>query len=160
MNDRLLELVEKNAMLTNEQLSGMTGCSVQDIQDAKNRYEQENIILGYKAVINWDKTDREYVTALIEIKVVPQRGRGFDKIAERIYRYPEVKNLYLMSGDFDLACLIEGETMKDVALFVSEKLAPMESVKSTSTHFILKKYKESNVIYEDEKEDTREVITL
>ena len=107
-----------------------------------------------------EKTDKEFVTAMIELKVTPQRGEGFDKIAERIYRYPEVKSLYLMAGAFDLTVVIEGKTMKEVALFVSDKIAPMECVLSTATHFVLKKYKDNNVIFEDDTKDDRQVITL
>lgn len=121
--------------------------------------EQEQIICGYNTVINWDKTDDERVTALIEVKVVPQRGEGFDRIAERIYNYEEVTSLYLMSGGFDMTVFIEGKTMKEVAQFVSRKLAPMEGILSTSTHFVLKKYKETGTKLEQRKKDERLVVT-
>lgn len=114
--------------------------------------EQEQVICGYNTVINWDKTDDERVTALIEVKVTPQRGEGFDRVAERIYNYEEVTSLYLMSGGFDMAVFIEGKTMKEVAQFVARKLAPMEGVLSTSTHFVLKKYKESGTKLEQRQE--------
>ena len=112
-----------------------------DIKEMISRLEREGIILGRRTIIDWDKTDREYVSALIEVKVMPQRDRGFDKIAEKIYNYPEVQSLYLMSGGFDLALIIEGKTMKEVAYFVAQKLATIEYVTATATHFVLRKYK-------------------
>ena len=121
--------------------------------------EEEQIICGYNTVINWDKTDDERVTALIEVKVTPQRGEGFDRVAERIYNYEEVTSLYLMSGGFDMTVFIEGKTMKEVAQFVARKLAPMDGVLSTSTHFVLKKYKESGTKLEQQKKDERLVVT-
>ena len=105
------------------------------------------MILGYKALIDWDKTDKEHVSALIELKITPQRDRGYDHVAQKIYNYPEVESLYLMSGSFDLAVLIEGKTMREVALFVAEKLATIEDVTSTATHFVLRKYKDKGVIF-------------
>ena len=118
--------------------------------------ERERIILGYKAIIDWDKTDKEYVTALIELKVVPQRDGGFDKIAEQIYNYEEVQTVYLMSGGFDIAVILEGKTMREVAYFVAEKIAVMDGIVSTATHFVLRKYKEKGIIYSlDERADTR-----
>ena len=122
--------------------------------------EKENIIVGYKTMINWDKTDNEHVNALIELRITPQRGEGYDKVAERIYKYPEVKSLYLMSGTYDLAVTIEGKSMKDVALFVAQKLAPMETVISTATHFVLKKYKDDGLVFYKDEKDSRQVITL
>ena len=121
--------------------------------------EKENVIVGYKTIVNWDKTDKD-VVALIELRITPQRGEGFDKVAERIYKYPQVKSLYLMSGAYDLAVTIEGKSMKEVALFVAQKLAPMDSIISTATHFVLKKYKEEGIVFEDDEKDTRQVITL
>ncbi len=118
-----------------------------DIKRIIDQYEKDGVILGYKTLIDWDKTDREYVSALIEVKITPQRDRGFDRVAERIYNYPEVQSLYLMSGGFDLAVLIEGKTMKEVAYFVAQKLATLEDVISTATHFVLRKYKDKGVIY-------------
>ena len=120
---------------------------VGDIKKMIDQYEKDGVILGYKTMIDWDKTDREYVTALIEVKITPQRDRGFDRVAERIYNFPEVQNLYLMSGGYDLAVLIEGKTMKEVAYFVAQKLATIEDVISTATHFVLRKYKDKGVIY-------------
>ena len=145
--DKILKLLEDNATLTHEQLAVMCQKEVGDIKKIIEDYEADGVILGYKTMIDWDKTDREYVSALIEVKITPQRDRGFDRVAERIYNYPEVQSLYLMSGGFDLAVLIEGKTMKEVAYFVVQKLAPIEDVISTATHFVLRKYKDKGVIY-------------
>ena len=123
-------------------------------------YEWLQNCLKNKSVINWEKTDKELVTALIELKVTPQRGEGFDKIAERIYKFPEVKSVYLMAGAYDLTVIIEGKTIKDVALFVSNRLATMERVLSTGTHFVLKKYKDEGIIFDENEKDSRQVITL
>lgn len=151
----LLNIIENDPRLPNEAIAVMLGKEVGEIADMIEKYEKDGTIVGYKTVIDWDKTDREYVSAIIEIKITPQRDRGFDKIAERIYNYPEVKNLYLMSGGFDLCCMIEGKTMKEVAFFVAQKLAPIEDVVSTSTHFVLRKYKSSGMIYGTHDEDFR-----
>lgn len=158
--EEILEILEKNNKLTEEQIAVMLGKSVEEIRAAIRKYEDENIILGYNTLINWEKTSKETVTALIEVKVTPQRGEGFDKVAERIYRYPQVKACYLMSGGFDLTVIIEGKTMKEVALFVAEKLAPLESVLSTSTHFVLKKYKDKGTIFGEKEKDDREAVVL
>ena len=145
--EKILSLLEDDATLTPEQLAVMCQKEVGDIKNIISAYEENGVILGYKTLIDWDKTDREYVSALIEVKITPQRDRGFDRVAERIYNYPEVQSLYLMSGGFDLAVLIEGKTMKEVAYFVAQKLATIEDVISTATHFVLRKYKDKGVIY-------------
>lgn len=145
MNE-LLKLLEKDARLTPEMLAAMLDKEVGDIRKMIDEYEKNGTIVGYNALIDWEKTDREYVTALIELKITPQRDLGFDRVAERIYNYNEVQSLYLMSGGFDLCVVIEGKTMREVALFVAEKLAPMESVISTATHFVLRKYKDKGLI--------------
>ncbi len=145
---KLLQLLEDDCTLTHAQLASMTGLTEAEVAAAIAAYEQENIILGYKAIVDWDRTDREAVTALIEVSVTPQRGEGFDRIAERIYQYDEVESVYLMSGSFDLTVIISGRTLKEVALFVGQKLAPLEDVTGTSTHFILKKYKEKHLIFQ------------
>ncbi|MBQ2810441.1 MAG: Lrp/AsnC family transcriptional regulator [Clostridia bacterium] len=145
--DKLLTLLENDATLTAEELALMLKKEVGEIKDIIQKYERDGVILGYQTVVDWDKTDREYVSALIEVKVTPQRDRGFDKIAEKITLHPEVKSLYLMSGGFDFTVLIEGKTMKEVAYFVAQKLAPIEFVTSTATHFVLRKYKDKGVIY-------------
>ncbi len=143
----LLQLLESDGRLSPESISVMLGKEVGDIKKAIDEYEKDGTIVGYQAIIDWDKTDREYVTALIELKITPQRDNGFDRVAEKIYNYPEVKSLYLMSGGYDLAVVIEGKTMREVAYFVAEKLAPMESVISTATHFVLRKYKDKGLVY-------------
>ena len=145
--DTLLKILEDNATLTPEQLSVMLDKEVGEIRDIIKKHEADGVIVGYKTLIDWDKTAREYVTAMIEVKITPQRDRGFDCIAEKIYHYPEVQSVYLMSGGFDLAVLIEGRTMREVAFFVAQKLATIEYVTSTATHFVLRKYKDKGVIY-------------
>ncbi|HRS20887.1 MAG TPA: Lrp/AsnC family transcriptional regulator [Clostridia bacterium] len=158
--EEILEILETNGRLSDEQIALMLGKSVDEVRAAIQRLEQEGIITGYTALVNWEKTKKEMVTALIEVKVTPQRGEGFDRVAERIYRYPEVKACYLMSGGFDLTVIVEGRSMKEVALFVAEKLAPIESVLSTSTHFVLKKYKDKGTIFEEVEKDDREAVIL
>ena len=153
--DKILKSLENDATLTATQLAVMLDKEEGDIKKAIEKYEQDGVILGYKTIIDWDKTDREYVTALIEVKLTPQKDRGFDKVAEKIYNYSEVKSLYLMSGAYDLAVFIEGKTMKEVAYFVAQKLAPIDSVVSTATHFVLRKYKDNGVIYGGIEEDLR-----
>lgn len=160
MLEELLEILEKNSKFTVEQIAVMLNRPVEEIRDAIKKLEDENIIAGYNAMVNWEKTSKETVTALIEVKVTPQRGEGFDKIAERICRYPQVKACYLMSGGFDLTVVVEGKTLKDVAFFVSEKLALIDCVVSTSTHFVLKKYKDNGVVFDKGPEDDREAVVL
>ena len=141
-------------------IAQMLGKTEDEVTAIIKGLEKENIIVGYKTMINWDKTDREVVNAVIELKITPQRGEGFDKVAEKIYKYPQVRSLYLMSGAYDLCVIIEGRSMKDVALFVAEKLAPMDNILSTATHFVLKKYKNDGLVFYDNETDTRQVITL
>ncbi len=155
--ERILQLLDDNGRLTDEQLAVMCDRPIEEVRETVRRLEQEGVILGYKALVDWDKTDREYVSAVIELKVAPQRDRGFDRIAEKIYNYPEVQSVHLMSsGGYDLMLMIEGKTMKEVAYFVAYKLAPLEDVVSTSTHFVLKKYKDKGVIYKAPEKDERE----
>lgn len=160
MNDILNILDKEKGQISLAKVARMLGIDEKEVADKITTLEKQHIIVGYKTLINWDKTDKEVVTALIELRITPQRGEGFDKIAERIYKYPQVKSLYLMSGAYDLAVNIEGKSMKDVALFVAQKLAPMDSVISTATHFVLKKYKEEGIVFKDDEKDTRQVITL
>ena len=155
MDNKLLKLIENDSSLTAEQLSVMLQKEVGEIKTLIEKYEKEGVILGRKALIDWDKTDREYVTALIEVKITPQRDRGYDHVARCIANFPEVKDLYLMSGGFDFAVLIEGKTMKEVAYFVAQKLAPIEEVISASTHFVLRKYKDEGVSYDTVEVDER-----
>lgn len=159
MRSELLEILESNSKITTTDLATMLGNSEEEISKEISEMEKEQIICGYHTLINWDKTNNDKVTALIEVRVTPQRGQGFDKIAERIYRFKEVKAVYLMSGGFDLTVIIEGKTMKEVALFVANKLAPLESVLSTGTHFVLKKYKDHGIILEENKKDERMAVT-
>ena len=157
----ILNILDKSVEKTDSaKIAQMLGTTEAEVESIIRGLEKENIIVGYKTMINWERTDRELVDALIELKITPQRGEGFDRVAEKIYKYPQVKSLYLMSGAYDLAVTIEGRTMKDVALFVAEKLAPMDHILSTATHFVLKKYKDDGLIFYDDEEDTRQVITL
>ena len=144
---KILKLLENDARLTAKNIAVMLGEEENDVRAAIEQLEADGTILGYKALVDWDKTDREYVDALIELKVAPQRDRGFERVAQKIYNFPEVKNMFLMSGAYDLCVMIEGNTMKQVALFVAEKLAPIEGVISTSTHFVLRKYKDKGVVF-------------
>ncbi|MEQ2457205.1 Lrp/AsnC family transcriptional regulator [Flavonifractor hominis] len=155
---KLLRLLEGDCTLTPEQLASMTGMTVEEVQAAVRRYEEEKVILGYQAIVDWDRTDREAVTALIEVKVTPQRGEGFDRVAERIYQYDEVESVYLMSGAFDLTVIISGRTLKEVAQFVGERLSTLEDVTGTATHFILHKYKEKHLIFEKQEQQAKEWI--
>ncbi len=136
----------------------MADMKVEDVKAAVKRYEEERIVLGYKAIVDWDRTEREAVTALIEVKVTPQRGEGFDRVAERIYQYDEVESVYLMSGAFDLTVIISGRTLKEVAEFVGQRLATIEDVTGTATHFILRKYKEKHLIFTKQEKQEREWI--
>ncbi|MBQ9802291.1 MAG: Lrp/AsnC family transcriptional regulator [Clostridia bacterium] len=153
--DTILTLLENDATLTAEQLAVMCSKEAGDIKKIIKQYEKDGVIVGYKTLIDWDKTDREYVSALIEVKITPQMDRGFDRVAEKIYSYPEVQSLYLMSGGYDLCVQIEGKTMKEVAYFVAQKLATIEEVVSTATHFVLRKYKDKGVVYGIEEIDER-----
>lgn len=160
MKTKILELLEQNSRYSATDIALMLGLEEQEVVDSIKEMEKDKIICGYKTLINWDKVEhREVVTALIEVKVTPQRGEGFDKIAERIYRFSEVKAVYLMSGGFDLTVIIEGKTMKEVALFVGQKLAPLDAVLSTGTHFVLNKYKDHGVIFEEIKKDERMIVS-
>ena len=154
--ENVLKLLENDATLTTKELAVMLSKEEGDIKKMIKTLEDDGVILGYRTVIDWEKTDREYVSALIEVKVMPQRDDGFDKIAEKLRNYPEIKGLYLMSGGFDFTVLIEGKTMKEVAYFVARKLAPIEYVTATATHFVLKKYKDNGVIYSKPEKDLRE----
>ncbi len=159
-SDKILELLDNDCTMPLEQIATLVDLPVEKVAEIIENLKDEKIILKNKSVINWELTDKEFVTAQIELKVTPQRGEGFDKIAERIYKFPEVKSLYLMAGQYDLLVFIEGKTMKEVALFVANRLAPLEFVVSTGTHFVLKKYKDQGVIFDDNETDDRQVITL
>lgn len=159
--EEILNILDKEkGNVSRAKIAQMLGMEEKELADKIEKMEKENVIVGYKTIVNWDKTDKDVVVALIDLRITPQRGEGFDKVAERIYKYPQVKSLYLMSGAYDLSVTIEGKSMKEVALFVAQKLAPMDSIISTATHFVLKKYKEEGIVFEDDEKDTRQVITL
>ena len=158
--ERILKYLEENAKYTPKNIADALGISEQEVTDVIRECEADGTILGYKTMINWDKTEREYVSALIEIKVLPVKGEGFDSVAEYICSFPEVVSVSLMSGGFDLAVTLEGKTMKDVARFVFDKLAVIDGVTSTATHFVLKKYKEHGLsLVTEERGDERQLIT-
>lgn len=159
MREKILSAIDKDSKLTAKDLATMLGSSEEEVTNIIKQMEAEHIICGYPTLINWDKVHCERVTALIEVKVIPQRGLGFDRIAERIYKFDEVQSVYLMSGGFDLTVIIEGKTLKEVANFVSAKLAPMEGVQSTATHFVLKKYKEHGLPLVEARTDERMLIS-
>ena len=159
--EEILEILEQNSRYTDEQIAVMAGKTVEEVREAIRDYEEKSIIAGYTTLINWENTGKETVTALIEVKITPQRGEGFDKVAERIYNFDQVKACYLMSsGGFDLTVIVEGKTMKEVAMFVSEKLAAQDNVIGTATHFVLKKYKEHGTVFKEKKASNREVIFI
>lgn len=156
---KVLELIENDARLTPEKIAVMLDKDTASIKALIEEMEIDGTIKGYTALIDWDKTERERVTAFIELKVTPQADRGFERIAERIYNFPEVRDMHLMSGAFDFLLLIEGRTLKEVALFVAEKLAPIEGVISTATHFVLRTYKDKGVVFgHQDTKDEREGI--
>ena len=159
MREKILTFIEKNSRIDLKELAIILGVDEASVVNELQKMEEEHIICGYHTMINWDNTGDEKVIALIEVKVTPQRGMGFDKIAERIYQYSEVTSVYLMSGAFDFTVIIEGKTMREVAQFVSEKLSPMDSVLSTATHFVLKKYKDHGTVMCGKAEDERMMIT-
>ena len=156
----ILSILESDSRLDPARIAAMLGASESEVEREIKRLEDEKIILGYRTLVNWEITDNDCTKAYIELKITPQRGEGFDAVSERIYKYPQVKSLTLMSGAYDLLLEVEGKSLRDVAMFVSEKLAQMESVISTATHFVLKTYKKENIIFENTEEDLREVITL
>ena len=159
--EEILEVLEKNSRYTDQEIAVMTGKTVEEVREAIRDYEERSIIAGYTTLINWENTGRETVTALIEVQITPQRGVGFDKVAERIYKFPQVKACYLMSsGGFDLTVIVEGKTMKEVAMFVSDKLSIQEYVTGTATHFVLKKYKDHGTIFREKKTDDRETLFI
>ena len=159
MREELLKIIERNSRIDLKELAVILGVQEIDIVNELQALEEEGIICGYHTMINWEQTTVERVTALIEVRVTPQRGQGFDNIAERIYKYPEVQSVYLISGGYDLLVTLEGKTLREVSSFVSDKLSTLDTVLSTATHFILKKYKDHGTIYGLKKEDTREIVT-
>ncbi|NEU30049.1 Lrp/AsnC family transcriptional regulator [bacterium LRH843] len=158
--NELLRIIEKKGRIALPTLAKMVDLSENEVKDMLEQLEKDKIILGYSAIVDWSKMERqEGVTAVIDVKVTPKRGVGFDEVAERIYRFPQVKALYLMSGAYDLSVVIEGTSMSEVARFVSEKLSTIDHVISTTTHFQLKKYKHDGVVFDQGEEDRRMLVT-
>lgn len=153
--DKLLKLLDTNARLTNAQLAVMLGWSEDEVAAHIAEWEHSGVIRGYKAIIDWERTDRAYVTALIELRVTPKRDSGFESLAETIMRFDEVESIYLMSGGYDFAVIVSGRTFKDVAMFVAKRLSTLDSVLSTATHFVLRRYKDEGVFFLGEEKDER-----
>ena len=151
MDNEVLKILEKDARTTPEQIAIMTGKTLPEVENIIEEAEKERIILRYKTVINWERATEPQVSALIEVTISPQRDVGFDAIAERIYRFPEARSVYLVSGGYDLAVIVTGKTMQEVAAFVTRRLAPLEGVRGTVTHFLLKRYKEDGDILDGEE---------
>ncbi|MEC0238653.1 Lrp/AsnC family transcriptional regulator [Paenibacillus dokdonensis] len=156
---KVLDLLNEDARRSPQLLSTLIGVEEEAVKEAIAELEADHVIVKYAAVVNWSKIEEETVTALIEVQITPERGRGFEGIAERIYLYPQVKSVYLMSGAYDLLVEVEGRNLREVANFVSEKLSPIDSVLSTKTNFILKKYKQDGIIFEDREEDNRLMVS-
>ena len=159
MEEELLAIIEKNSSIDLKELAIILGVAEIDVVNALQKLEEDGVVCGYHTMINWEKTSIEKVTALIEVRVTPQRGQGFDNIAERIYKYPEVQSVYLISGGYDLLVTLEGKTLREVSTFVSDKLSTLDTVLSTATHFILRKYKDHGTILNEKTEDEREIVT-
>lgn len=159
MREKILRMLEKNSRIDLKDLAIMLGSDEVTVANEIARMEKENVICGYHTMINWENTSQEKVIALIEVRVTPQRGMGFDKLAERIYQYEEVETVYLMSGGYDFTVILDGKTLREVSQFVSDKLSTLESVLSTSTHFVLKKYKEHGTILARKAKDERMLVT-
>ncbi|GIO70354.1 Lrp/AsnC family transcriptional regulator [Paenibacillus sp. FSL M7-1455] len=156
---KVLDLLNEDARRSPQLLATLIGVDEEAVKEAIAELEADHVIVKYAAVVNWSKIEEETVTALIEVQITPERGRGFEGIAERIYLYPQVKSVYLMSGAYDLLVEVEGRNLREVANFVSEKLSPIDSVLSTKTNFILKKYKQDGIIFEDREEDNRLIVS-
>ena len=156
---QILDILRKDCRTSLEKMATMLNISIEDVATNIQSMEEDKIILRYLPIINWDKTDKSYVEAMIEVKVTPQKERGFDALARRIYQFDEVKSLFLMSGQYDLLVLVEAHDLKSLALFVSEKLSTFESVISTSTSFVLKRYKSDGVIFDENDSDRRLVVS-
>ena len=159
LKEKILRAIAKDSKIATEELAIRLGCTKEELITAIAEMEADKVICGYPTLIDWDKVSDEKVTALIELKVTPQRGQGFDKIAERIYKFDEVESVYLMSGGYDLTVIIRGKSMKEVSRFVFEKLAPMEAILSTATHFVLKKYKENGIVMQNDEQDERMLVS-
>lgn len=160
LDNKLLKILSENARYSCEDLSSMLGISAGEVESAIERLEDEGVICGYPAIIDWEKVSHDTVTALIELKVTPQKTAGFEEIAESITNCPEVESVYLMSGGYDLCVTVKGHTFKEVAMFVAKRLAPMDGVVSTATHFVLRKYKEVGTVMNSKKDDDRGLFLL
>ena len=160
MRTAILKLMEKNSRIDFQDVADMLDTDLETVKKTVKEMEDEHIICGYHTLINWDKEEEERVTAMIEVRITPQRGRGFDKIAERIYNYPEVKTVYLMSGTYDLMVILEEKTLKEISHFTSNRLAVIDSVIGTTTHFVLKKYKDHGTVMTEQRKDERELVSL
>ncbi len=156
----VLKILEKDSRLSPEEIAAMTDSTPEEVRRLIHQAEEERILIKYKALINWDKIGNEHVWGLIEVKITPQRGVGFDAIAERIYRFDEARTVYLMSGAYDLAVLVEGKSLQEVADFVTQKLAPIEGVTATTSHFLLKRYKEDGEILAGRESSPRQQVVL
>ena len=159
MREQILKTIEKNSRISMKELAILLGKEEIDVANEVAAMEAEGVICGYHTLINWEQTSLEKVNALIEVRVTPQRGQGFDNIAERIYKYPEVDAVYLISGGYDLLVSLEGKSLKEISSFVSDKLSTLDSVLSTATHFVLKKYKDHGTVLSKKEDDEREKIT-
>ena len=159
MREEILNFIEKNSRVDLKEVAVCLGISEIDVANELAAMESEGIICGYHTLIDWDKVTQEKIHALIEVKVTPQRGKGFDEVAERIYKYPEVQSTYLISGGFDLLVFMEGKTLREISTFVSQKLSTLDSILSTTTHFVLRKYKDQGIILKKKNEDERMIMT-
>lgn len=160
MREEILRLIEKNSKIDIHEIAILLGVSEGEVANEITDMEKEKVICGYYTLIDWEKTSDERVTALIEVKATPQRGSGFDETAERIYKYDEVKAVYLMSGGFDFTVIVEEKTMKEIAQFVSSKLSTLDAILNTATHFVLKKYKDYGMVLNEKEKDERMLVTL
>ena len=154
--DQLVQILADNARLTSQQLAAMTGSTPQEVEKRLAALQSEGVIRGYKAIVDWEKTDRDFCTARIELKVTPKSGMGFDEIASTIAQFDEVESVELMSGGYDLGLTVTGKSLQDVAMFVAQRLAPLDSVESTATHFVLKTYKQGGIMTCGQEQDERE----
>lgn len=159
LKNKILELLEKDSKISSQDISAILNEDISLIEKSICELEADKVICGYHTLINWEKTDNQNVSAIIELKVNPQKGHGFDKIAEKIYIFSEVESVYLMSGSYDLLVQLRKAPMREIANFVSSKLSVIDEVQATSTHVILKKYKDHGTLYVDDKNDKRQVIT-
>ncbi len=153
--DKLLKILDTNARMTVDQLAAMLNITPAEVQTRLSTLEKAGVVCGYKTLIDWDKTDRTYVSAVIDLQIAPSRDRGFDAVAETITAFDEVESVKLMSGGYDLSVIVTGQTLRDVAMFVATRLAPLDGVLSTATHFVLKTYKEHGILFTEKRKDER-----